>query len=592
MGKQETKQLNMMITGVVVLFLVCLFMYGFQYIFGISIFPDEFGYWACAARVAGYDWSETASIGSYYSFGYSLILAPILRIFSDSIMAYRAALVINLMLQILSFFLIKKIMRMLFEDADEFLTSFLSGICVLYPSWSFYVQTTMSEALLFFMYTLTVYLMLRFLEKPGIINGVLVTLSAIYLYTVHMRTIGTLAAVFLVMLAETVKRIVLANKNSNDKSIFVFVMTVLLLILLFVVSIYVKNHFIDTLFSNGAVSRVSVNDYSGQTRKLEILFSLSGLGKFFKSMIGKIFYLGCATFGFAYLGVYSLFKRLFNKDNKAAFVLLSSLAQFMVMCIYLIGSAGKKSNRFDLFLHGRYFDFAIPLLMAIGIYELLQTEKILKKCIIPAIIYLLSSVSSLYIVSINETGMNNPHSTLAIAISYFLDKYNFRPYYIILMSTLLTLAVGAGIVFLVKLFKIGKPQIILVLIYIVLVIQSFHALNHFIYLYQAYAFGDVQVADAISDFRKEGRDGDVILLYTGEIEFIDNIQLRLKDEHIHVEYAKELIKEDEATIKKTVAELPDDALVLLFYESGLNDYLADRYDGKWLSGHFIIYYQK
>ena len=78
-------------------------MYGIQGIFGFSLFPDEFGYWASAAGFLGYDFSEVCSISSFYSFGYSLILIPILKLFSDSIIAYRAAVVVNLLLHITSF---------------------------------------------------------------------------------------------------------------------------------------------------------------------------------------------------------------------------------------------------------------------------------------------------------------------------------------------------------------------------------------------------------------------------------------------------------------------------------------------------------
>ncbi len=70
-----------------ILLCFCLCQYGLQRIFGFSLFPDEFGYWAPAAKMLGWDWSETTSLGSYYSFGYSLILAPILYFVKDSIMA-------------------------------------------------------------------------------------------------------------------------------------------------------------------------------------------------------------------------------------------------------------------------------------------------------------------------------------------------------------------------------------------------------------------------------------------------------------------------------------------------------------------------
>ena len=106
MGKEENRQDIRFVVVFIVFSLVCLCMYGLHRIYGFSLFPDEFGYWASAAKVLGYDFSEVASIGSYYSFGYSLILLPILHLLSDSVLAYRCAVVVNLLLQILSFFIL------------------------------------------------------------------------------------------------------------------------------------------------------------------------------------------------------------------------------------------------------------------------------------------------------------------------------------------------------------------------------------------------------------------------------------------------------------------------------------------------------
>ena len=41
-----------------------------------SILNDEFGYWANAAHIFGYDWSGVVSMSPYYSYGYSLFLFP------------------------------------------------------------------------------------------------------------------------------------------------------------------------------------------------------------------------------------------------------------------------------------------------------------------------------------------------------------------------------------------------------------------------------------------------------------------------------------------------------------------------------------
>ena len=53
-------------------------MYGIFAIIGFSAFPDEFGYWSVAAAILGYDWSSITGLGPYYSYGYSVLLTPIL----------------------------------------------------------------------------------------------------------------------------------------------------------------------------------------------------------------------------------------------------------------------------------------------------------------------------------------------------------------------------------------------------------------------------------------------------------------------------------------------------------------------------------
>ena len=73
-----------------------------------ELIPDEFGYWTYAATLSGCDWSDIVSLGSYYSFGYTLILYPIFQIFQDSIVAYRAAVTVNFLLMILAYFVLLK----------------------------------------------------------------------------------------------------------------------------------------------------------------------------------------------------------------------------------------------------------------------------------------------------------------------------------------------------------------------------------------------------------------------------------------------------------------------------------------------------
>ena len=84
-------------------------MYSIGHIYGFELIPDEFGYWTYASTLSGCDWSDIVSIGSYYSFGYTLILYPIFRLFKDSIYVYRTAVTINFMLMIIAYAVLMRI---------------------------------------------------------------------------------------------------------------------------------------------------------------------------------------------------------------------------------------------------------------------------------------------------------------------------------------------------------------------------------------------------------------------------------------------------------------------------------------------------
>ena len=60
----------------------------------IYIIGDEFGYWANASYMAGLDWGSVASVNSYYSFGYSILLVPLFLIKNTEIM-YKAGICLN-----------------------------------------------------------------------------------------------------------------------------------------------------------------------------------------------------------------------------------------------------------------------------------------------------------------------------------------------------------------------------------------------------------------------------------------------------------------------------------------------------------------
>ena len=140
--------------------------------------------------MAGYDWSEMTALGYYYSFGYGFVLFPVLKLFPDGIAAYQAAIGLNVILTGISFWLIQGIMKELFPKTNEVERAFLGGIAIFYPSWIFYMQMTMAETLLMFLFTVSIRLLILLIKNPGNLAAAVLALLLSYMYSVHMRMAG------------------------------------------------------------------------------------------------------------------------------------------------------------------------------------------------------------------------------------------------------------------------------------------------------------------------------------------------------------------------------------------------------------------
>lgn len=142
----------------------------------------------------------------------------------------------------------------------------ISGISVLYPPWIFYMQMTMTEGLLLFLYILICYLSVCFFEKPRAITAAGLAVALVYIYFVHMRSIGMIAAGSLTLLLWAV-----SSKDSRLRRNVFFAL--LLLLALFLIGLGIKNGLIERLYHGASEELLQYNDYSGQWGKLKVLFS-------------------------------------------------------------------------------------------------------------------------------------------------------------------------------------------------------------------------------------------------------------------------------------------------------------------------------
>lgn len=352
----------------------------------IHVLNDELGYWGTASYFAGLDWSGVMGNIPYYSYGYSLLLAPVLLIFGGGSAAYHAAVVLNSLLLVGAFLLSCSTARKLFPEADKLLV-YCCCFCVsLYPAFVVNASVAWCEAFLIFAVWLTVRLFLSLYYSQRMWVFVCASLSMMLCYIIHQRALGLIIAGIL-----CIAGMKLAKKISMKQFIvFISVAAGSLIIHLIIKSILLK-----TVFAGGTAA---VNNYSGQLSKLGYVFSLDGIKAFVVELSGQIFYLGSVSFLLVFIGIiylirsgftgFSRFWSRYVRKNPAEettygqyfcfFLALSCIFTVAISTVFLI-----HPDRWDHVVYGRYNEMLIGPVMVIGIISLFTNAK---KSLIPALI--------------------------------------------------------------------------------------------------------------------------------------------------------------------------------------------------------------
>lgn len=512
------------------LLIICIFQYGIQKIYGIVMYPDEFGYWASAAKWLGYDWSQLASMGPYYSYGYSLILTPILWMFENGVMAYRAAVAVNMVLMCISLCLIFDVLKKLFPKQDQQTVIFAGGVGVFYPAWIFYMQMTLTEALLMFLYILTVYLLIRFIEKPKVITSIGLACSLVYIYFVHMRTVGVVIACVLTVL------LLVYLKPECRKAGVIFIV---FLIALGLIGTGIKEAVVSQVYAGADAGMLAVNDYGGQWGKLQEIFTFRGFVRLLASCISKLFYLGMASFGLVYWAIGYLVIRVKHLifgivkkkhfeivDAAALYILLSATGIFLITAIYMINP-----GRIDGIFYGRYNELFVPLMMSIGLMAMISNKKIFTRSITGCAI---SGLAVPLIAGwIKKEELVSFHNYFAVGITYLYDESNFNANHFFLQTYLfcsLLIILVAGLVWICK--KGNKNPVILAGIILVEIGLGIWASEKDTYHFNAVVSDDKVITDYILDTVQT--DSDIYYLYEESEMYIDSMQLLMKRKTIQL----------------------------------------------------------
>lgn len=600
-----------------VILIFCIYQYSVHRLYGFSVYPDEFGYWASAAQWIGYDWSDVASLGYYYSFGYSAILAPILWFFQDGIRAYRAAVFVNMVLQCISVGMLWGIFRRIYSLKDfEARTGmdcasyseperecirkkqlvFAVGVAVFYPAWTFYVQMTLAEALLVFLYVFICYQFVLLLEEVKIINVIyrilLLAIAFLYLHFVHMRTVGVVMAALFVLV------LYLWQRPSYRK---LLLLTAAILIIGIVAGMWMKDLVVDNVYAAADAGNLATNDYTGKFRSIMGILTLQGMKQFLQSCAGKLYYLGMASFGLFCPVVLICAKRTIillrgilgrkgeteKKDWFYMFLLLSMMGQFLVSAVFTSGA-----GRLDGIIYGRYNEYVLPVFMGIGILFLLNFKypwKILVCNIgISSVLFVVSLWTALHSESrvmraVFATGLNY--------LSEDIDFYQVVPEFVkAYLFGIFLMVVLVGSIYIGRHFRQNICAMALVLLMEILL--TICLCRKYTWTYNDSDYYDLKVYEYMEEYWAENTDTPVLYLYGGRTNFIDLIQFAMQDKKIEIFLEKDAFGEEkdlkaDGEILEQI--LPGKGFLIADYKSPYLQELEERYVKCVESNSFVLF---
>lgn len=379
---------------------IIIFIINFQIVGKCShpfVFNDEAGYWTHAAVMAGKDWSGVSNGLGWYSYGYSLFLTVLIRIFSDTTVLYRAALFLNIAMLIAVYFIYIKIIEEIFPKINKYAVYFAAFAAVLYTPYQVQSGVAWSETTILFVTVLLTYNILRFIKKPTYINSASLGLLSIYLYMVHNRCIGIVLSVILVVGLS----VLFKNGKVRHAVLFLIVLAAGLM-----ANKLICGHLEDIIWISG---RPSGNDMGSTMPKIKAAFTTTdGLIRFVSLMFSQSFAAFVSAMCISIIALWSALKNIFSNILKVIraiknresirnildtrsfmllFVFCSFVSTLVISSIFMFTYA-----RVDHILYTRYFDMTVGILVAIGICsvftEMSDNRSRIVTALIPVILFI------------------------------------------------------------------------------------------------------------------------------------------------------------------------------------------------------------
>lgn len=355
-----------------IFFTILILFFSLRYISQLSIptfLNDELGYLANAAFLAGKNWSGVTRISAYYSYGYSLIIAPLFLILKNTELLYKTIILFNICFYIISYYISFKTIKDLFKKVDTKIIAFVCGVVALYGANIYNVNYAWVEPITYLIFWLLIYQLNCIYKNAQIKNIFIFSFLLCYIYIIHQRTIGVVLVGILCMIC------MFKNKNIDKKKIILFFVYMFLFM---IIGILIKKYIYVYLWNNTVSEKTAtLNTYDGQIAKIIALIqSPTLIWNLIRGIIGKYYYLFISTGGLISFGVIQSLKRIKETyivkkqiDVVFLFMILSLFAMIVISSLFFI-----RAERLDTLLYGRYNEFAMLPLFICGILAFIEKK--------------------------------------------------------------------------------------------------------------------------------------------------------------------------------------------------------------------------
>ncbi len=578
------------IYAVAVLVSLCIFLPKANGIF----FPqDEFGYWGNAASYLGFDWSELLAKQSKYAYGYSMLLLPLMRIFRDPVLMYRAALCVNALLTVLSSGLISGLILRLDKDFNRSKTCaiLICLVCSFFSPLLIYMHYTIAESLLFLEFYALCHITLDIsegrIDPTRLITGGII--SFIMMLT-HYRTVG-LFFIFLFCAALVLYYDIRVKSTSCLFRIQDIAISSKLdhyisypkgaKHLLTPASSYYRKQIDEKDIPQSAVIFILIFFGIFVTALFIICghfgfyfekrtYDLATILVFAAGILGKILYIGASNLGLGLVGIFVVFKeksRIFN-----IFILLGVIYMIILGSFYF--SKDPAFVRLDHLIYGRYEEIFIPLLIYFGLRYMLEANR--SGRVVMGAMIIMGVIAVLLTFFVSMAGIKEYVRDFVSGIDWMFlgrmpiitDVYE-KPFIISCIGL-------AALYYLLNKNRISS--IALSVIAVLFLITSFFMTYKHVYVYQEMDASDLTLSYDIRSELDAGKE--LYFLDSPYNDYIDIMQFFLMDEPIHITEG----------LDAAAYETPFDAIVITHANYEDPEQLLSRYSHNETSAHFVIYY--